>query len=111
MAYLAKKLQNDIRKANMAFGLPLAFKLSNYRRNGTSTGCSGFVVDMTTKCCVYVSTEKSCYAPLSDQNLLRYAADTSDYSSNRLGVRGRNRYCTDRELPGAIMALLAANPE
>lgn len=56
--------------------------------------------------CVYVSTEKSCYQPLSDKNMVRYAASMKDYSSVSLGAKGRNQFVTNDELVGKIIDML-----
>jgi len=56
--------------------------------------------------CVYVNTEKAIYQPLSDKNLVRYAADMKDCSSIGLGVMGRNQFVTDDALVQKIIDML-----
>lgn len=102
---LAIKLKNQILRASQGMDLPLEFKLKNIRLNDAVRGCSGFVRNTKTGSCVFVSTEHSMFAPLSEKSLYRYARDMADYSSNCL-INGHNYFCLDEELPAAIVKLL-----
>ena len=55
---------------------------------------------------MYVTTERSCYQPIADKNMVRYAADMKDYSSVSLGARDRNQFVTNDELVGKIVDML-----
>lgn len=52
------------------------------------------------------SDDKAIYQPLSDKNLVRYAADMKDCSSIGLGVMGRNQFVTDDALVQKIIDML-----
>ena len=69
------KLKNGLKKKGN-----FEFKLSNININGRKVGCSGFIINPENGVIVYVNTEKSCYYPLSDKNLVRYAKTDSDYT-------------------------------
>lgn len=97
--YLSRKLLNQLKvKETESKDLMLTHNLHNIIINGKRVGCSGHIQNVLNNKCVYVSTEKSCYQPLSDKNLVRYAASMKDYSSNDLGVVGRNQFVTDDAL-------------
>ena len=99
--YLSRKLLNQLKvKETESKDLMLTHNLHNIIINGKRVGCSGH------NKCVYVSTEKSCYQPLSDKNLVRYAASMKDYSSVSLGAKGRNQFVTNDELVGKIIDML-----
>lgn len=102
--YLATKLRNDIARANP--GMNLQYHLRNIIINGSKRGCSGFVVNADNGMCVYVNTEKLSYHPWGELVMYRYAKDTHDYSSNCLGVRGRNRWTSEKNLAANIIQLL-----
>lgn len=56
-------------------GLMLTHNLQNMQRNGKQTGCYGHIMNILNGKCVYVTTERSCYQPIADKNMVRYAAD------------------------------------
>lgn len=90
--YLSRKLLNQLKvKETESKDLMLTHNLHNIIINGKR---------------VYVSTEKSCYQPLSDKNMVRYAASMKDYSSVSLGAKGRNQFVTNDELVGKIIDML-----
>lgn len=97
--YLSRKLLNQLKvKETESKDLMLTHNLHNIIINGKRVGCSGHIQNVLNNKCVYVSTEKSCYQPLSDKNLVRYAASMKDYSSVSLGAKGRNQFVTNDEL-------------
>lgn len=76
--YLSRKLLNQLKvKETESKDLMLTHNLHNIIINGKRVGCSGHIQNVLNNKCVYVSTEKSCYQPLSDKNLVRYAAMAS----------------------------------
>lgn len=80
--YLSRKLLNQLKvKETESKDLMLTHNLHNIIINGKRVGCSGHIQNVLNNKCVYVSTEKSCYQPLSDKNMVRYAASMKDYSS------------------------------
>lgn len=101
---LAKKLENEVFNSirNLGGGGLIYVYLKNIIINGTRHGCSGHFKNPANGVCVYVSTEKSSYAPLADKNLLRYAVDERDFSSASLGIDGKNEFYDDASLPGEI---------
>lgn len=106
-AYLSRKLLNQLKtKETESANLMLTHNLHNITINGKRVGCSGHIQNVLNNKCVYVSTEKSCYQPLSDKNLVRYAADMKDFSSNGLGVMGRNQFVMDDALVNKIVDML-----
>lgn len=97
--YLSRKLLNQLKvKETESKDLMLTHNLHNIIINGKRVGCSGHIQNVLNNKCVYVSTEKSCYQPLSDKNMVRYAASMKDYSSVSLGAKGRNQFVTNDEL-------------
>lgn len=71
--YLSRKLLNQLKvKETESKDLMLTHNLHNIIINGKRVGCSGHIQNVLNNKCVYVSTEKSCYQPLSDKNLVRY---------------------------------------
>lgn len=106
-AYLSRKLLNQLKvKETESTNLMLTHSLHNIVINGKRVGCSGHIQNVLNDKCVYISTQKSCYQPLSDKNLVRYAADMKDFSSNGLGVMGRNQFVTDDALVSKIVDML-----
>lgn len=104
---LSRKLLNQLKvKESESTDLMLTHNLHNITINGNRVGCSGHIQNVLNNKCVYVSTEKSCYQPLSDKNLVRYAADMKDFSSNGLGAMGRNQFVTDDALVNKIVDML-----
>ena len=102
--YLSRKLLNQLKvKETESKDLMLTHNLHNIIINGKRVGCSGHIQNVLNNKCVYVSTEKSCYQPLSDKNMVRYAASMKDYSSVSLGAKGRNQFVTNDELVGKII--------
>lgn len=105
--YLSRKLLNQLKvKETESKDLMLTHNLHNIIINGKRVGCSGHIRNVLNNKCVYVSTEKSCYQPLSDKNMVRYAASMKDYSSVSLGAKGRNQFVTNDELVGKIIDML-----
>lgn len=102
---LATKLKNRILTVADENDLPLRFKLKNITVNRRNVGCSGFVTNIQTGSCVYVNTEHSAYAPMSDKVLYRYARDEKDFSSSGL-KNGWNNFCLDSELADNVVKLL-----
>lgn len=71
--YLSRKLLNQLKvKETESKDLMLTHNLHNIIINGKRVGCSGHIQNVLNNKCVYVSTEKSCYQPLSDKNMVRY---------------------------------------
>ena len=98
-AYKTRKLLSMLSSAEKENdGLMLTHNLQNMQRNGKQTGCYGHIMNILNGKCVYVTTERSCYQPIADKNMVRYAADMKDYSSVSLGARGRNQFVTNDEL-------------
>lgn len=105
--YLSRKLLNQLKvKENESKDLMLTHNLHNIIINGKRVGCSGHIQNVLNDKCVYICTEKSCYQPLSDKNLVRYAADMRDFSSYDLGTKGRNQFVTDDALVEKIIDML-----
>lgn len=105
--YLSRKLLNQLKvKETESKDLMLTHNLHNIIINGKRVGCSGHIQNVLNNKCVYVSTEKSCYQPLSDKNLVHYAASMKDCSSVSLGAKGRNQFVTNDELVGKIIDML-----
>lgn len=94
---LAIKLKREINKMHPE--LECHFK--NIKLNGANRGCSGFVEDAKTGRVMYVTTEKSCYEPLSKKNMYRMAKDLKDYSG-----AGINKWSEDDCLANDIVNLL-----
>lgn len=106
-AYKTRKLLSMLSCAEKENdGLMLTHNLQNMQRNGKRTGCYGHIMNILNGKCVYVTTEWSCYQPIADKNMVRYAADMKDYSSVSLGARGRNQFVTNDELVGKIVDML-----
>ena len=90
--YLSRKLLNQLKvKETESKDLMLTHNLHNII-NGKRVGCSGHIQNVLNNKCVYVSTEKSCYQPLSDKNMVRYAASMKDYSSVSLCTNAKHHY-------------------
>lgn len=90
MLILSTKLKNAIIREATKKNLSLNIQLKNLSINGVKRGCSGFVF-IDNGPCVYVDTESSCYQPLIDKTLVRYARDNHDYSSNKI-KNGYNQF-------------------
>lgn len=90
MLILSTKLKNAIIKEATKKGLSFEIQLKNTSINGIRRGCSGFIF-VPDGPCVYVDTEISCYQPLRDKTLVRYAKDNHDYSSNQI-KNGYNQF-------------------
>lgn len=96
--YLSRKLLNQLKvKETESKDLMLTHNLHNIIINGKRVGCSGHIQNVLNNKCVYVSTEKSCYQPLSDKNMVRYAASMKDYSSVSLDENGVYIVCDDAD--------------
>lgn len=105
--YLSRKLLNQLKvKETESKDLMLTHNLHNIIINGKRVGCSGHIQNVLNDKCVYICTEKSCYQPLSDKNLVRYAADMRDFLSYDLGAKGRNQFVTDDALVEKIIDML-----
>lgn len=106
-AYLSRKLLNQLAAIEAdSDDMMLTHDLHNIAINGKKVGCFGHIANLLNGKCVYVNTEKAIYQPLSDKNLVRYAADMKDYSSIGLGVMGRNQFVTDDALVQKIIDML-----
>jgi hypothetical protein len=106
-AYLSRKLLNQLAAIEAdSDDMMLTHDLHNIAINGKKVGCSGHIANLLNGKCVYVNTEKAIYQPLSDKNLVRYAADMKDCSSIGLGVMGRNQFVTDDALVQKIIDML-----
>lgn len=78
--YLSRKLLNQLKvKETESKDLMLTHNLHNNIINGKRVGCSGHIQNVLNNKCVYICTEKSCYQPLSDKNLVRYQAPVWKY--------------------------------
>lgn len=75
-------------------------KLDNISINGRKVGCSGFISNPENGLVVYLDTEKSCYSPLSDRNLVRYARNLKDFKG------GYNEFAKDDDLLRKIVTML-----
>ena len=105
--YLSRKLLNQLKvKETESKDLMLTHNLHNIIINGKRVGCFGHIQNVLNDKCVYICTEKSCYQPLSDKNLVRYAADMRDFSSYDLGTKGRTQFVTDDALVEKIIDML-----
>lgn len=103
--FLKTKLMNQLKCIATTKSINLSYDINNIVVNGIKRGCSGFVTNNDTGSCVYINTEKSCYQPLKDKCLYRYAKDNKDYSSNSL-KNGQNKFCEDKLLAQNIVNLL-----
>lgn len=74
--------------------------LDNININGRRVGCSGFITNPENGLTVYLNTERSCYGPISDKNLVRYARSTKDYTG------GFNEFVNDDNLLRKVVAML-----
>ena len=89
---LSVKLKNGLTSLAEQMGMDITTHLKNITVNGQKRGCSGFVT--CGESCVYVTTEHSCYGPISDKSMCRYAKNTEDFSSNGL-KNGNNQFVAD----------------
>lgn len=99
----ATKLKNSLTKLAEQMGMDITVNLKNITVNGQRRGCSGFVT--CGESCVYVATEHSCYGPISDKSMCRYAKDTKDFSSNGL-KNGYNQFVADDFLAAKVISML-----
>lgn len=99
------KLINAIKKVAEEKNIPLKYNIKNISVNGQKRGCSGFVINTLTNSCVYVNTEQSCYSPLANKSLYRYAKDDKDYSSTNL-INGNNKFCENHCLAENVVKML-----
>lgn len=105
--YTFRKLLNELKKLEKeSEDMMLTHNLHDIAINGKKVGCSGHITNIFNKRCVYVNTEKSVYQPISDKDLVRYAENERDYSSNGLGINGRNIFVTDDVLATKIIDML-----
>lgn len=99
---LATKTKNLINNVNKwSTQLPLKFTLKNIKINGVNKGCSGFITNTKNGTCVYINTESSCYEPLKDKILYRYARDTKDYHGYE------NHFAREEEIAEKVLNFLA----
>lgn len=71
-AYKTRKLLSMLSCAEKENdGLMLTHNLQNMQRNGKQTGCYGHIMNILNGKCVYVTTERSCYQPIADKNMVR----------------------------------------
>ena len=96
MIILKRKVENMI----SAEGGDYVCDLRNININGRNLGCSGFITNPANGVVVYVDTQKSCYRPISDKNLVRYARDCKDYHG------GVNEFISDYALARVLMSML-----
>lgn len=97
---LSVKLKNGLTSLAEQMGMDITTHLKNITVNGQKRGCSGFVT--CGESCVYVTTEHSCYGPISDKSMCRYAKDTEDFSSNGL-KNGYNQFVADDFLAAKVI--------
>lgn len=98
---LMTRLKNLVKKEN---DIEYQYHLRNIVINGVKKGCSGFIVNPHNHLCIYVNTEHSCYAPLSNKFMYRYAKDTNDFSGDA------NLWAnSESELAKGIVKLLESN--
>lgn len=100
---LSVKLKNGLTSLAEQMGMDITVNLKNITVNGQRRGCSGFVT--CGESCVYVTTEHSCYGPISDKSMCRYAKDTEDFSSNGL-KNGYNQFVADDFLDAKVISML-----
>lgn len=100
---LSVKLKNGLTSLAEQMGMDITTHLKNITVNGQKRGCSGFVT--CGESCVYVTTEHSCYGPISDKSMCRYAKDTEDFSSNGL-KKGYNQFVADDFLAAKVISML-----
>ena len=100
---LSVKLKNGLTSLAEQMGMDITVNLKNITVNGQRRGCSGFVT--CGESCVYVTTEHSCYGPISDKSMCRYANNTKDFSSNRL-KNGSNQFVADDFLAAKVISML-----
>lgn len=107
MPLLSIKTKNLIEKAAKSSVPPVNVVVTakNTSVNGQKRGCYGFVKNLDTGSCVYFDTESSCYGPLVDKVLYRYAKNEKDYSSTGL-ANAYNHFCVQNELGENIISLL-----
>lgn len=74
---LSTRLKNLVKKEGCT---DYEYDLHNIVLNGVKKGCSGFITNPNNHLCVYVNTEHSCYQPLSNKFMYRYARDTKDFT-------------------------------
>lgn len=99
---LAQKLRNELYKEAAKSDMAILVTLRNITVNGAKRGCSGHVRNRGTGIVMYVNTEGSCYEPLLDKAMYRYAADEKDYSSARI-PNGFNQWCDEAELAACVI--------
>ena len=102
---LKTRLHNTIEKIAKEKGLFLKYDINNVSVNGIKKGCSGFITNTETGSCIYINTEHSCFGPISDKSMYRYAKDNKDYSSTSI-INGNNRFCPDDFLAENVVKLL-----
>lgn len=100
---LSVKLKNGLTSLAEQMGMDITVNLKNITVNGQRRGCSGFVT--CGESCVYVTTEHSCYGPISNKSMCRYAKDTEDFSSNGL-KNGYNQFVDDDFLAAKVISML-----
>ena len=93
---LSVKLKNGLTSLAEQMGMDITTHLKNITVNGQKRGCSGFVT--CGESCVYVTTEHSCYGPISDKSMCRYAKDTEDF--------GYNQFVADDFLAAKVISML-----
>ncbi len=100
---LSSNLRKRLAVLAKQHGIEISVKLKDISVNGQKRGCSGFVT--CGESCVYVSTEHTCFGPISDKSMCRYANNTKDFSSNRL-KNGYNQFVSDDALAAKVISML-----
>ena len=83
----------------------LRISIRNIKINGSYRGCSGHVTYQPSGTCVYLNTETT----VVQKCMCRLAENETDYSSNRLGVKGCNRWAGEKDLAACVRDLLLSN--
>lgn len=88
----------------------LIVEVKDSKVNGVTEGGYGHITNRNTGVCIYVDcrTLNNVYAGIRDKVMVRYAKDNKDWSSNGIGVAGRNRWFKESELYKNIEYMLGA---
>lgn len=100
---LSSNLRKRLTVLAKQHGIEISIKLKDISVNGQKRGCSGFVT--CGESCVYVNTEHTCFGPIFDKSMCRYAYNTKDFSSNRL-KNGYNQFVSDDALAAKVISML-----
>lgn len=105
MPLLKTKLSNQLKKLIPENEIKISLK--NIIINGSKRGCSGHITYLKTGKCVYVTTEPLITDPR--KLMWRYAENEKDFTSNRIGIKGKNHFITEPELATTIIKALTAD--